>query len=69
MLRRDGESIVVDISGQRISIIIEDHAVQQNIPEERRLQLCHSKTEVFAKRLNFSRRYTGISEHLKNFNF
>jgi hypothetical protein len=29
MLRGDGWSIVVDVSGQRICIIIEDHAVQQ----------------------------------------
>jgi len=39
----------------------------KNIPEERRLQVCHSKAYDLAKRLNFFRRYTTISEHLIKF--
>jgi hypothetical protein len=41
----------------------------KNIPEERRLQLCHNKAYHLAKRLYFIRRYTTISEHSINFNF
>ena len=60
MLRRDGWSIVVDVSGQRIGIIIEDHAVQQKLSRR-------AKTSTLPQQSLPPRQKTTLSEGTQQF--